>query len=144
MSSLRMLWTSEERSVCCATDTSDHGHNNGGRLKNREIYPVLLVQRVAKQRRKTPKTRKSTLNCSLNVWPSSTAHSPENEFGDTVRATIGLHSRSKNISTTFTCWLMTFRKGKCLRPLECKILYTKGFCLTRLGPPINDFLASHG
>ena len=77
MSSVRMLWTSEERSVCCATDTSDHGHNNGGRLKNREIYPVLLVQRVAKQRRKTPKTRKSTLNCSLNVWPSSTVHSPE-------------------------------------------------------------------
>ena len=46
---VRMLWTSEERSMCCATDTSDQGLNNGGRLKHRDIYTVLLVQCVTKQ-----------------------------------------------------------------------------------------------
>ena len=49
-----------------------------GTKQNREDNAVLLVPRVAKQWRKTPnKTGKLTLSCSLNVWLSSTVHSPE-------------------------------------------------------------------
>ena len=36
-----------------------------------------------------------------------------------MRATIGLHSRPKNLCTTFTCLLMTLRKGRYRKLLEC-------------------------
>ena len=65
-------------------------------------------------------------------------------FGATVRATIDLHSRSKNLCTIFTCLLMTWRKGKFRRHLECCTSYTKGLFLTRFGLPTSVFMARHG
>ena len=102
--------------MLCATDTSDHG-------------PLRWKTLQAKQHDLFRSTRGQAVLYILLK-----------RFGATVRATIGLHSRFKFFSTTFTCLVMTFRKGKRLRPLECTILYTKGFCLTRFGPQTSDFL----
>ena len=61
MSSVWMPWTSEEGSMCFATDTADQGLNNGGRLKHREIYTVFLVQCVTKQWREIQNGENNTV-----------------------------------------------------------------------------------
>ena len=48
MSSVRMLWTSEERRVCCATDTSHPGLNQRKETQNREI-PHFIARSMCDQ-----------------------------------------------------------------------------------------------
>ena len=84
-------------------------------------------------------TGKTTLSVPFNTWPSGAVHSPEKIRSNCTSHNWPALTIQKN-STTFTCLVMTFRKGKRLRPLECTILYKKGFCLIRFGSQTSDFL----